>query len=142
MKTEEIRRRPIGITALAAFYLFAVPLTLFLGTAFIGLLSVGGASRGPLSLEGLLIVYSILFFPVAGAIALVIIAVGLLLGKKWARIGTVALCIANLAFGFFMYALFSGMGGMLPEIILLLDVIIQFAIILYMFTPSARRYLR
>ncbi len=142
METEEARRRPIGITVLAAFYLLAAPLTLFLGVTFIALLSVGGASGGPLSLEGLLSSYYILFSPVIFAIALIVVAVGLLSGKKWARSGTVALCLANLAFGCFLYASFSGMNSGYPIIILLIDTLIQLAIIYYMFTPTAKHYLR
>jgi hypothetical protein len=142
METEEARRRPIGITVLAAFYLLAAPLTLFLGFTFIGLLSVGGASSGPLSLEGLLRMYYILFSPAVFAIALIVVAVGLLLGKKWARSGTVVLCLANLAFACFLYASFSGMNSGYPTTILLIDALIQLAIIYYVYTPTAKLYLR
>jgi hypothetical protein len=144
MQTEETRQRPIGITRLAILY-WSVALLGFFGYFFmIPLLGVGGAGAGPLPFEGILLAYfllvSALFFPSA----LTIVAFGLWSGERWARSGTVALSLANLAFVWFAFA-FGFWGGIHNRFLitfLLFDTLIQLAIIYYMFTPTAKRYLR
>jgi len=119
----------------------------FLGFIFgyyfmIPLLGVGRAGAGPLPFEGILLSYFFLGSGFVFPIALVVVAFGLWSGRRWARSGTVALCLANLAFGCFAYGLWGGMQNTFLISILLFDVPIQLAIIYYMFTPTAKGYLR
>jgi hypothetical protein len=76
-------------------------------------------------------------------IAHAIVDFGLWTGRKWARIGTLALSVANIACVYFMDVyMFGGSLNELYSILLPLDILIQLAIILYMFTPAAKSYLR
>jgi len=146
MKTEDTRQRPIGIKVLAILY-WSVSVGLlgyFSGMFIIPFFGVGRAGAVPLDFEGMLFFY---FFLVCGfvfPIALAIVAFGLWSGRRWARSGTVTLSLANLAFGWFAFAygLWGGIHNGFFISILLLDTPIQLAIIYYMFTPTAKRYLR
>jgi hypothetical protein len=144
MKNEEAKRRPRGVTILAVFYALAVPSVFFFGMLFFVLwFGVGAESNGPLSFWGMLFVYSIQIAIIVFPIALAIVAFGLWLGRKWARVGTVALSGANLVCVCFVYGyLFRGSLNELYSIVFPLDILIQLAIIYYMFTPIAKSYLR
>jgi hypothetical protein len=143
METWKPRRRPTGITVVAVLYEIAAPLLFFFGSLFLALSAVGGGySNAGFSLDKVLFAYftlvSVVIFPFVPAI----VAAGLLQGRKWTRIGTIALCIVNLAYVFYLYA--RGYAyRFLPYLVgLPFDLIIQVAIICYMFTSVARSYLR
>lgn len=144
MKNDEAKRRPIGVTILAVLYTLAVPSVLIFGMTYVALwFFVGAEENPPLSFWGTLLYNSMLITIFVFMIALAIVAFGLWTGRKWARAGTVALSIANLACAYFMYAyLFGGSLNELYSILFPLDVLIQLAIIIYMFTPTAKSYLR
>jgi hypothetical protein len=142
MKTEDTKQRPIGIKVLAILY-WSVSVGLlgyFSGMFIVPFFGVGRAGAVPLDFEGILfLLLSGFVFP----IALAIVAFGLWSGRRWARSGTVALSLANLAFVWFAFA-YGFLGGIRNRFfisILLLDTPIQLAIIYCMFTPTAKRYL-
>jgi hypothetical protein len=144
MNDKEAGPRPKGVTILAIFYALASPVVFFFCVLVLVLLfGVGAESNGPLSFWGMSIVYSIQASIIVFPVALAIVAVGLWLGKKWARAWTVAISIANLVCVFVMYSyLFRGSINELYSIMFPLDVLVQFAIIYYMFTPKAKDFLR
>jgi hypothetical protein len=144
MKTEDTRRRPIGITVLAILYGSVALLGFFSAMLIIPFFAVGRAGAGPLDFEGTVFLYYSLVSVFGFPIPLAIVAFGLWSGGRWARSGTVALSLANLAFVWFAFA-YGFWGGIRNGDfinILLLDTLIQLAIIYYMFTPTAKRYLR
>ena len=144
MKNEEVKRRPIGVTILAVLYTLAVPSVLIFGLTFVALwFFVGAEDNPPLSFSETLLYNSMLVAIFVFMIALAIVAFGLWKGRKWARAGTVSLSIANIACVYFIDEyMFESSLNELYSILLPLDILIQLAIILYMFTPTAKSYLR
>ncbi len=95
----------------------------------------------PLDFMGMVFLY---FFLAVFPMALANVAFGLWLGRGWAGSGTMALSLANLAFLWFAFV--DGWWGGIHNTFfigfLVLDTSIQLAIIYYMFTPTAKHYLR
>jgi hypothetical protein len=143
METEDTRQCPIGIKVFAIlFWTISVGLLgFFLGIFVIPFFGVGREGLMPMDFEGMLFFY---FFLAVFPMALAIVAFGLWLGRWWARSGTLALSLANLAFVWFTFirGWWGGIRNAFFIGFLLLDTPIQLAIIYYMFTPSAKHYLR
>ena len=144
MKTEETRQRPIGIKVLAILYWSVALLGFFFEMFIIPFFALGRAGAGPLDFEGMLFLYFSLVSVFGFPIPLTIVAWGLWSGRRWARSGTVALSLANLAFVWFAcaYGFWGGIHNADFTSFLLFDTPIQLAIIYYMFTPTAKHYLR
>jgi hypothetical protein len=141
MSHGKMEQRPTGITLLAAFYIFCIPVVPFWGIILFVLgFGVGGASNPPLSFLGRLIVTSLLIAIIAVPVALLVIVYGLWTGKKWARFGTLFLCALNLA-GMLLAPLWFGGLNELYRDIFLFDLLVQLAIIYYISTPKAKSYL-
>jgi hypothetical protein len=144
METEDTKQRPVGIRNLVILYGSVAFLGFFGMLIIIPLLGVGGSGGGPRDFEGMLFVYFLLVSVFVFPIALTIVAFGLWSGRRWARSGTVALSLANLAIVWLVFARgwWGGIHNTYFIYLLLLDTPIQLAIIYYMFTPTAKRYLR
>jgi hypothetical protein len=141
MSNNKIEQRPTGITLLTVFYVFCIPFIFFWGVLLFVLgFGVGAASNPPLSLLDQVIVLSLWITTIGFPVALAIIVYGLWNGKRWARLGTFVLCGLNLVGMRFAYLWFGSLNELYTGIFAL-DLLVQLAIICYMFTPRVRSYL-
>lgn len=132
--------RPAGIVLVAVFYALRSPF-IFLFWFVMGWAL--GSGTGGASVNSFPIADLVLIPMLAVPITLVKIPYGLWKGKEWARMGTVIFAGFNLVgMSLVLPYFFPNDPNNLYKGLFLLDMLAQPAIIYYMFTRTARDYLR
>lgn len=135
-------QRPRGVEWLATFYLACVLLFSLGGWSAFTFRAIGTAGTGLQTTLGIATWHLFLGLVVVTPIVLGIDAYGLWYGKRWARIGVSALCVANIIFVWYVFVFNALFYYSYYASASMLDSVLQLAILYYILTPKVKAFLK